>query len=385
MTGFVEALSDTIRNGVCEYLSTYNNFNDRLYGEGGLIGAIPRATGRTAYRMLCNREPPPEPEPLYRGGQCPVNYFFRVDFEQNVGSSSDNWQPAVATNIGGFAVPGALGDFYMDGLTQKWRTADPSNPIIIGGGNPTKPADKQVRNIQVTQLYRADGLPDNCGDPPPPPPPPPDPPSTSTNTSYETNNNTSVSIPVNLVYAPVNVNLNGHLSIPVRVNIPVDANVTFNANVDFNTGDIEFNFNDSNYSPGSKNPPSSYDSPSDTPDPPPDVPIDIPPPDPTDPEPDTIRLLRAAIVTVNIVPDGITEIFQEDNPNVFVPRLGNVQFLIRVGNRLAWTEEIAIKNKRQFVVCPWEGGAIDVRGTPQPNVVWNISPVYVIQEESVSF
>lgn len=385
MASFIDAIGNTIRSGVCSYLSTYNNFNDALYGEGGLVGAIPRATGRTAYRMLCNDEPPEPPPPPFTGGQCPKKYYVGYSVTYDSDTASGNQPDTVNSST---FVWGPIQGFYMNtpnngnfSVVAKETAFGPQKTIVLYTGG----ADAGgIISYEIQGIFTADGSPDDCGNPPPVIPPP-DSPSTTTNTSYETNNNVSVTVPINLTYAPVNIDVNGELNIPVRVNIPVDADVNFNANLSFNTGDITFNFGDSNYSPGSKSSPSCYDSPSDTPDVPPDVPVDVPSPDPDDPEPETIRLLRAAIVTVNVVPDGITEIFQDDNPNVFIPRLGNVQFLIRVGNRLAWTEEIAIKNKRQFVVCPWEGGAIDVRGTPQPNVVWNIAPVYAIQEQAVLF
>jgi len=100
-----------------------------------------------------------------------------------------------------------------------------------------------------------------------------------------------------------------------------------------------------------------------TPDVPDDVPTPITPPSPIVPEPETRQLLRGVIVTVTNIPDDFGLIFQEGNPDIYIPNLGYVNFLIATGNVLSWSVDLAVKNRRCFIPCPWEGGALRVEGT----------------------
>lgn len=84
------------------------------------------------------------------------------------------------------------------------------------------------------------------------------------------------------------------------------------------------------------------------------------------------------MVTVNNVNDySFTEVFQGENPNFYVPDLGTLQFFIKVGATTgAWSEPLRVQCRRQFIPCPWEGGASLVQGTPRLGVEWTLTPIY---------
>lgn len=389
---FLSELTDAIRSGLCSYIQFYNNWADFIFDDPILSTDLTRQARNSLQRFLCNREPPPTPPPPFTGGQCPARYFISLsgtfDGDTAPGVQGTPFGP-VATNvwgpISGFEVVNSGSSSTLICNCQGGGTF-PSGPSQISlfsvGYDGTNSLG--IQTFSVDSISRLDSLPDDCGDPPPIVPPP-DPPVVDTDITYVDADNNSVTIPVTLVYAPVTVDFNGNLSIPVRVNVDAELSPSFSANIDISTGDININFGDQNYSPTITNPPSSYDTSDDIPDVPPDVPDDYPIPDPLEPGDDTIRILKGCIVTVTSIPPGITEVFQEDNPNIFVPRLGNVQFAIRIGTSLSWTEEIFVKNRRQFIPCPWEGGAIDVKGTPVPNVTWVITPVYAKTADTVEY
>lgn len=382
---FVSELTEAIRSGLCQYITAYNNWADFVFDDPILSTDLTRGARNSLQRFICNREPPPEPDPLVPGGQCVgVGYKWQVQFEWAGNSSDTNWLPETISNFTQPNTNGAIGELRKVGGPGGWslRFSSGSGEVVVfshTSGSPTG-----FRNFRFTQIYRADGQPDNCGNVPAPVPPP-DPPVVDTDITYIDADNNSVNVPITLVYAPVTVNFNGQLSIPVRVYVDNEVNPSFSADIDIGTGDISVNFGDQNYSPTITNPPSAYDTSDVPPDVPPDVPDDYPIPDPLEPQDDTIRLLKGCIVTVTDIPPGLTEVFQEDNPNIFIPRLGNIQFAIRIGNTLSWTEEVFVKNRRQFIPCTWEGGAIDVKGTPIPGVEWVISPVYAKQAEVAEF
>lgn len=386
MATFNEQLGESIRNGVCNALGTAGNFEDWLsqFVLGRFNPARPLLD--MAYRNLCNREPPPEQEPEFEGGQCLVGYYYSVAFEYNVAASGENWFPGNATNYpNGNPVPGPMGNFYNDANTLYWRTGDPNNPVIIFSLGGSRPFNEKIRNWTVTSLFRADGQPDNCGDPPPPVPPPiPDYNQINAPFTYIDNSGNNIDIDLNFTFGSPVINFDGDLTIPVRINIP-EVNIPITGNLNINNPKFNINFGDPNYSPTPTPDGSDYDSPEDTPDPPPDVPDPVQPPDPTNPGVETVRTIKAVIVTVTDLGESNSVIAQSDNPDIYIPNLGYVQFLCQIGSRAAWTSDIPIKNRRNLVVCPWEGGAIAVRGTPRAGVDWVLSEVYAKEQQTVTY
>lgn len=393
MSTFREELGNTLRNGFCSALSTYSNFADwydRLPYGGTSFGD---EIADFAYRNLCNREPPPLPPPPFTGGQCPKRYNVAVTTIHD-GSTTPGVQP-VTTGPHGRQVWGPISGFRISnqGTTSKLLCdcqgsgAFPSGSTAVEftsvGYNGTNTLG--IQSYSINYITPTDGTPDNCGDPPPIIPPPTPNYNTDNDTvTYNDNSNNSVDVDISYTFGSPVININGDLTVPVRVNVE-GTDISIGGSFSVNNPEFNFNFGDTNYSPSDSSNGSDYDSEEDTPEPPPDVPNPIPPTDPTEPDPETRRTIRGAIVTVTEFGNSQGILFQEDNPDIAIPNFGYISFFCQIGSRGAWTIDVPVKNRRCLIECPWSGGAIDVAGTPRAGVSWQISEVYAVEENVVSF
>jgi len=235
-----------------------------------------------------------------------------------------------------------------------------------------------MEDVVVNSVVREDGQPDNCGDPDPVNPPYTPGDNIFNDNTTVTVNNTDITIPVALVFGYATLNIDGTLNIPI--------NATFSANPEFN-GNFNFNLNTGDLLPDFSNPNAPIPSPCSDPggylpDPsipsPPDSIPDAPalPPGSNDPT-ERQKLLKACIVTTTVLDGNETTVFQQENPDIYVPAVGYVQFLIQVGNSSAWTTDVPVKSLRAFIPCPWDAGAIDVKGSPRFGNQFQVTPVYV--------
>lgn len=379
---FQDELLSGLRSAWCQALEYGGNFLDALPDPLVDSGQVPIARlNRWLYRQFCNREPPPAPAPPFTGGQCPVAYVVTYTYTYDTRSIPP---PNIVTDtttmnfVYGYVrglriVRGTIHQVVIEGGTN----GAPSTPQDYGGFSVAPGGGQGIISASIVSVARMDGFADDCGDPPPIiPPPAPGYNDIDINIEYSPVTGPNITIPVNFIFAPVRVNINGEAYVPIDIDVGgVDARI--NGEFNLNTGDITFNFGNRNYPPSNAPKPPDYRPDDDLPDNPPDVPNGFVPPSPTDPEPDTTRIIRAVIVTTSTVPNTVTTLLQDNNPDVLLPDLGLVSFAIAVGKGVAWTTDIRVKNKRQFIPCPWEGGALRVRGTPRPGVIWTITPVYL--------
>lgn len=387
MVTFRQGLVNAIRNGFCTYLGLYEGFLNSLPSAppplGGAFPEIPIAATRFTRRLLCNREPPEESNPPFSGGQCPV--FYDVTLLKNANLADGSPKPGYPDSI---TVRG-LGPVQGFIITQ-----DPGFPefiyVVFADGNDyagnLNTPDERFVNCAITNVVRVDGQPDDCGNPLPPTPTPPQPSAPidlPVDWTDEDGNDLSLIIPI--IFAPIRVDIDGTLNVPFKFDIDPTFNVNFNGSININTGDINFNFGNQNTPPSKYPGQDDYQSPDDVPDYPPDVPNGVAPIPPAPPEDETTSVIRAVIVTVTDYASNATIIDQAENPDIYAPNLGFVQFAISVKNAVAWTSDIPVKNFRNFIPCPWEGGALEVRGTPRPGVTWTLSPVRIAIEEPIVF
>lgn len=388
MNTYRQGLQNAARNAICDVLGNIANLNDFAqqlpFGSSAPGAALPREL----YRLLCDREPPPLPDPPFYGGQCEgVLYkwtytIFRktvsTGFESNEGTTS-------ISNIRGRVQDVGLEDtgtsvvYYAIGTN-----ADGSPQRINGFGSGTWSPGTYSWRWEGT-ITRQDAQPDTCGDPPPIiPTPEPDYRDIDIDFTYNDNSSGSpidVNIPITFNYPTVN--FDGDVIIPIDFNFG-DVKPTFRGELNINfSPEINFNFGNPNYAPQPLPRPDNFQPEPDTPEPPPDVPIPVPPPPPDEPEPVPTSVIRAVIVTVSDVPENVGRIFQDINPDILLPNAGFVSFLIAVGNRTAWTSDIPVKNRRNFIECPWIGGAIDVRGTPREGYSWRLSKVFALPDQAI--
>jgi len=76
-----------------------------------------------------------------------------------------------------------------------------------------------LANLSIT-IFRTDGQPDNCGNPPPVLPPPA-PIEIDIDITFDEGDETNITIPFALVFAPVYVALDGTLNIPITLDGPL--------------------------------------------------------------------------------------------------------------------------------------------------------------------
>lgn len=390
MSDYVNGLTNAIRNAYCNVLGNINNFNahySRLpFGWTNAAGPI----AGHLYRSMCNREPPPMPPPPFYGGQC-CGRLYKVAAALYV-VDQDGYVYADVTNES--TVNGRIitADLQFGQGTWASRLVYSPSPNCDGiaygsfGAGTLFSSSRDMSNstITIVNITPLDG-PDDCGDPPPVIPEPEpgyDRPDFTFN--YSPDFGPDIEINGNLTFSRPTINFDGNLNIPVRINLG-GLNPSFNGQLNLNGPFLQFNFGNPNYAPSPSPGPDDYTPGNDSPEPPPDVPNPVLPPSPDNPEPDTTAIIRGCIVTVSNVSESAGVIFQDDNPDIYIPNLGYVAFLVAVGNTTAWTVDLPVKNKRCLIPCPWDGGAIAVRGTPREGVTWTVTEVVALPEESFRF
>lgn len=362
---------------------------DEFWGRLGAPGTLGvpgfQLRGTLAYRLFCDREPPPRPDPTPgappQTGNCDgVCYAFAAqvtgDFPGTITSSGRLIGP-----VGGVrAIPfpgGARAEVFCRGINVSSSVCpvpQPADwyPLGMGGTNVLPPSV-----ISFTSLSRADGLPDECGTPSPIVPTPISPaPTIPTPIDYEDDDGNPRTVPVNIRFAIPFIFINGQLNVPFRLSIPVEFNVPIDGTINLETGDINFNFGGGGGGGGGgclPSPPDDFTTPTPVPPPPPGT--GVPPEQIPGDDTRLKTIIVGAIVTTEPDDGKATVVSQTANPDLYIPRVANLQFAVQIGNSVSWTERVNITSLRQFVPCPWEGGAIDVRITPEPGFSSFVTPV----------
>jgi len=379
MAGFRPQLVSAVNDALCDIVSTVENANEIYKNTFDLIRQSPLQPSVAPFLFplfTCDRPFPQPAPPPFTGGQC-QNVAYDVTTVATLRTRDDpNFsQPNTRTDrftgiIGGIQfVPGSNEQGVRLFYTPPSGVLTYFNVYGTGGTG-------YFDNIAITNVVRVDGLPDNCGNPPPLPinPPPPNGNVREREITYDNSDGGTSTVNVTLIAGNAFINVNAEVIVPVTVNL--ENNLTVTANLNVSTGGISF-------SPGGNSGKprypdggcfgDGYD---------PTQPDETPPPSPEDPseddDTDNEEVIVGALVTTTLMESGKpTQIFQSGNPDIFAPYLGFINFLIRVGDveGAGWTSDIPIKNRRQFIPCPWAGGAIAVDGTPLPGVEWVIIPI----------
>lgn len=397
MSSYLEASNAAARTVLCSYFSVTDAIGRavRQYDERF---AIPIPFVYDWFRRLCNDEPPNQPSldeipPPFTGGQCYTPYNWQGTRQSR---RYDGLAPSdlvfTRSNVYGrigpvevFEEPGPFGPL--------WRSRIPST---AADGTVTytdlgqESASTNIKTVWTDiSVSRQDGLPDNCGDPPGgglPPPIPPDDSTTDFPIVYTNNDGIDITVDARFVLGNIQVDVDNNISVPFTLSFAPEFSLSLNGTINQN-GDVNINYGNPNYNPGGgkcgKRKPDDSVPDEDTPETPEDVEEPTLPPEPDENEDEQTGVIRAVIVTTTVVNPAQSIIYQDINPDIHIPRLGNVSFLIAVGNKVAWTEDIPVRNKRHFIVCPWEGGAIDVRGTPAPGNNFTLSKVYAREQYPV--
>lgn len=364
-------------------------------GFGAAGGIATSLVSAAAYIAFCGYPPPPDfyGDVPFEGGQCDgVPYRVAISFALILGPMGSNVNVGRVGGVFDAIGPVTIAEAYEDNPTSNdlrvrsvWKGGSGDVSVIKGTNEDPENPQWGMQDIQVL-ITRTDGLPDLCGDPPRMPPPlRPGDNVFPTNITYNNENNIEVTVPVNLTFGFPRVNIKGEINMPVNVKVDLDIPINFNGDVNFNTGNFTIRV-----APPGGNPAGDDDDPPTTTPPgddpvPPDVPIPPEEPPTDDPLVRKRKIIKAVVVTVVETDTEASIIFQGDNPDIYVPALGYVQFFIRVGTTGGWTSDIPIKNKRNFIPCPWVLGATDVRASPRNNGQLTLRPIYTEESYNPQF
>lgn len=381
--GFGEALREGLRTSLCAWIDTSENLRGWFNSNSSI--PVPANPWTNPVRMaLCDKPPAPVSDPLpFSGGQCPDFYDIQVTSRYGFAPCSDPTDVTDIVQVGSVirGQPGPIkwiGEFDVAynscGGTRKSRSrigVENANGNRFGGGSNERSqvGEFVVYNNSTVDVTPTAGNPDNCGDPPETATPPQTPdggwnlPPVEITYDNDQGGQTTVNLPP-IIFPPV-IGAAGAIFAPIRVDLP-DFNLEANLEINLDgTLDIEF---------GSRRGPGS-DTTTDTPPPPLPPGGGVPPPD----DDDTERRVIGCIVTVTAIElGGSSVVFQSGgNPDVYVPDLGLVSFSVSAGETgFGWTQDIRVKNRRQYIPCPAPQGALSVRGTPRSGVSMTVTPVF---------
>lgn len=410
---YVSAVGGAARSGLCFVLNRYVNAANwimrRVTGSSSIRDTIGTSTAPYAqlYRWACNVEPPApnfDTQAPFTGGQCPgVLYNINISWTQtynggavwNGSSYLPNYYGEITSIV---LLPLVVGQFPKIALSHHGEPPNPYTPnttqqrvVDIGITGHQTGESTIINSISVT---RVDGQTDNCGDVDVDIPEPPEGWNDyDTDITYNDNDNTEINIPVTFVFGFAFVNAKAELNIPFTLNVSPTLN--FQGTLNVNTGDVHVDLfpsvtnNNGNtvfsFPNGSDtfNINNNFNVSGDRPDPTPNSNTNDKPPGTTN---GTKKVIRGVIVTVfQLTSKKHTVLYQNENPDIYVPNLGFVQFKVSVDGIEAWTTDHPVKTLRHFIECPWVGGAIDVKGTPQPGIQFELYPVYAVSEAGAEY
>lgn len=381
MVGFLDAAAAAVRRSYCAATERLGVYGEIYLGGDNPVGAAAIGAANFLHNAACDRPPPPATTPPFSGGQCAVLYNVNAVMTRNSGSIQNPF------NVSGQAYGPIQGVRFRNSPGNQTTLEIIGAPFgsnttgIYGlGGVATNfgTSETDVNGITITSVSRADGQPDTCGNPPGTrPTPSAGSGEVADNITYINNEGTEITVPVVIALGYAKIDIDGSLNIPFTLNANADVDFNISGNFNLNTGDVEYDSGNPSL-PGSPCRPNSDDIGADPDDDIPDNPIgpDIPDPIPDPEKPQTRKLMVGCLVTVTQVPPQVTVIPQGSNPDVYAPDVGLVNFQISVGGVTGWTEDFRVKNARQIIPCPWEGGAIGVSGTPRTNGAMTITPLY---------
>jgi hypothetical protein len=321
------------------------------------------------------------PPPQFTGGQCPgVVYNASAVRIRNNGFGPPSGPPCELFNDGRISVArgliGPVSNLQTRGITIN-PGAIPSTEwfIVHAGGEAPLGAffdGCPGAGFFDLELVRADGLPDDCGDPGPDLPPTPSPINIDVDVTYGPSNEFNLTVPV--VFGIAYVSIDGRLTIPVNIELRPDFNVSGTLEL-FPDFDLNLNFPvdgpPTDTGPGDDAPPEN----------PPDDDGETTEPETPDEEPGD-RPIYAVLLASAIEPETrASGIFQEVGPDIYAPRLGSVRFGTTLAGRIFWSSDIDIKGLREVITCPFPWGASSVAINPVKGVATNWVPVFTERPE----
>lgn len=391
MTAYTDGLNEAAYNAFCDVTragvaaGVITAAFTAATGAGILGGIALAGVSAHLYASYCGRPPgvPPTGEPQdWEGGQCEdVLYRVAVTIDLYLLPKTANISVGPVGDVFYPTGPISLIEVYDTGDTDNdirirasWKGGSKDGSFVKGTNNDPENPQWGYQNPQIV-VTREDGLPDICGNPPPTPPPPPgfDAPYPFT---YPTPEGDTINAPVTFNFGPAFIGVGAAVFIPVNLRFDLNPTLNISGTINVNTGNFSPTFGPPDAPITGDNGPGDVVTP---PGPPPGpLPPGMPPDPVTPPEEDKkpLKTIRGVVVTSSINALPATVIFQQENPDIYAPNLGFVAFLIKTTGGFAWTADIPVKNTRQIIQCPWNYGAVDVRGTAQSGVLFSLKPIF---------
>lgn len=359
--GWLDDVSTAVRSLSCSYFTAVEN----AAGSGDRAENLPfvgpgiedarRNIGGAGVAAFCDRPPNNFIPPQTIAGQCETEYYFAwyYRFRNPDGSIRENWPPPQPEEPWNGFYPKVFGPV----VGPKRNAGDPGRFDMIGSNgsrfNAIAFVNPDATLIEEELRYRrVDNQPDNCASGPNIPP-------VGDRTFDIDINGDNATVIIGIG----GVNVAGDLITPITINGP---NYEYSGTINFNKNEINFNF-------GGNNPDNTVCCPGDD-----ETESDPPPEDDPPPEEQQQKNVIGVLVTVTEVSNQSTPtiIGQDDNPDIYAPSAGYVNFRVKVGNSFGWTADIPVKNRRHYIPCPTGLTATDVAGTARAGVVWTLTKVF---------
>ncbi len=337
------SLGESVGNAACDVLTGSADQAGRLFG--GLPGFEVSLNAYNGFTQgLCGGDPPASASDFlpFSGGQCET--LYDIEFFGGDCTPSGNTRPNGLT-LGEYQGPisSVVVEFVREAPTGSCNNQQEFNVFIDSATGMFTETLFGVPPITFN-LVRADGQPDDCGDPDPEFPDPAPVVNVNNDVTYNDYEDNSTTQNFDIEFSPVYVNLEGELNIPVRLSGDFDLEGDLNIG-----GEVNFNFGGGGSSPV-------------------DPDGDVPPnPEPDQDDPEKGRII-AVVTTANGAAAGRTEIFPSNGPTIVAPRLGLINFVYSTGESIAYSADIPIKNRRQYTPVPGGVPAIGVLVSPEPGV-----------------
>jgi len=355
MATFLQGLNDAFRALDCAVLS----------GADYVFGSIDRLTGTVdptasnvinALRRLRGCDPaddPEPPDPPFFGGQCPgVEYGVqgqRINEDGTVASSFNN-------PCGNFRFGPITPRTFVDGETRRLGYDYSTSAGARLFAEVWTSGPDSTSRVNITNITRCDGQPDDCGNVPTPSPPP-----TNINTNidvtYNIEGDTEVTVNIPVIIAPFYFSPSGTFNFPFSFNL---GGLEFTGNF---TLDPEFNLTINLPTPPEVGP----DPVTDLPEGDPEDEVEIAPPGE--------KIIGVAVSATIVGEQQLTTIATVGMPPILAPRAGSIKFAYSFGVATFWSDDIDVKTGRNFIPCPYSQGADAVVVSPAPGVAVQWVPI----------
>lgn len=356
MGSFEDNLKSAVRSGLCVYASAVDNASSFVSRLGPTAPDITAASGFLR-RIVCDEPGPDAPPPPFQGGQCPgVPYNVRAV----------NPQGNTTTLV---LARGPFSKLQLES-TSGGNTALVYSAFDFSTGQPFTDRRQLLSGSWTNPtVVRADGQPDDCGDPDPDIPEfPPQGDTINIDFDYTDNSGQTTNVQGDFtLFAPI---LIAPLTIvaPITVNLP---DLNFDGQL---TLAPEFNIELSPRSPSGRgtnitNEPEAEPDPND-----PDEPEDCS-------DRKLLGLLLVLAVGDNPRPSQIFPLAEV--PDLLVPRAAYVWWVVRVGGRSVFLPPVEVKTDAQFVPAPQDIDVVCWRVTTEQGISAPVQrPVFVDTRDS---